>query len=376
MGSGFPRSMKIVHISSDYAKQKLYKQLVEAVGASVSGQTVYVPVRTRAEVGGNVTSHARVEVRYNHILSPSDRFFFRNKVRKVSQWIEKSHVDWSQTVIHAHFLYSDGAVALKLHKKYKVPFCVTVRNTDINLFARLRPDLRYVAREVLERASYIIFPNYAYKDRLLSEVGIKHSSDLESKFMVIPNGIDSRWLEGKPVIRDTVKDSNIVKLLFVGDDTRNKNLDLVIEAANSLGNDSQVTLSVVGRNKPIKNRIGPNIKLINYGRLGFDRLREEYIKSDVLVVPSFKETFGLAYLECLSCGTPVIHARGEGISGYWRENGPVGVVDPECAQSLVACILDMLNRKFDKSLVRSKLEEEFSWPVIAHRLVAVYKAMP
>ena len=43
--------------------------------------------------------------------------------------------------------------------------------------------------------------------------------------------------------------------------------------------------------------------------LGFvseDRLREVYARAHVLVNPTFVDTFGLAILESLACGTPVV----------------------------------------------------------------------
>ena len=48
-----------------------------------------------------------------------------------------------------------------------------------------------------------------------------------------------------------------------------------------------------------------------------------YRKSDIFVMPSHKETFGLVYAEAMTQGLPVIYTKGQGFDGQFEE-GLVG----------------------------------------------------
>ncbi|GIS83162.1 MAG: hypothetical protein CM1200mP15_17940 [Dehalococcoidia bacterium] len=50
------------------------------------------------------------------------------------------------------------------------------------------------------------------------------------------------------------------------------------------------------------------------GRVDQDELPMYYSAADVCVVPSFYESFGLAALESMACGTPVVASRVGGLS--------------------------------------------------------------
>lgn len=49
------------------------------------------------------------------------------------------------------------------------------------------------------------------------------------------------------------------------------------------------------------------------------QLREAFSISDIFVMPSKPETFGLVYVEALSQGLPILYAKGEGFDGYFDE---------------------------------------------------------
>jgi glycosyltransferase involved in cell wall biosynthesis len=366
--------MKIVHISGDYSKQGLYKCLVEALGDANIEQEMYVPVRSHSELGANGSGHKNVKVQYSKIISPMDKLLFRRKIRKIKNWISNDTRDWSDTILHGHFFYSDGAVALGLHERFGCPFVVTVRNTDINVFNKFRPDLRSIALKILRAASWVIFPNFAYKDRFFHELGIRDTTLYENKAKVIPNGIDNFWFDDKVVQGAKTKDAETVKILFVGDNTKNKNFNLVVRAASFIALSRKVELAVVGRTLKVNIADSLNLTIVDYGRVNKHKLRELYHAADVLTVPSFHETFGLAYIECLSCGTPAIHSKGEAIAGYWKAGGPVIEIDPYCEKSLVDGILQVINRDIDFEVVREKVASDFTWSNVALRLIKLYRS--
>src|SRR5690606_3150658 len=118
-----------------------------------------------------------------------DRLFYPWKLRKTFNDIQRQ-VDFSKvTFIHAHTWYSDGGVAYELSKKYGIPYIVTIRNTDINLFQKKLKYVRPYGRKILEQAQKVILISAAYKERILEQNSLKPIlSQLEEKIEIIPNG--------------------------------------------------------------------------------------------------------------------------------------------------------------------------------------------
>lgn len=84
------------------------------------------------------------------------------------------------------------------------------------------------------------------------------------------------------------------------------------------------TLTVIGDGKEIKNlkRIAQkNIKFT--GHLEHSQVIEEMKKSDIFILPSVNETFGMTYLEAMTCGCITVGIENEGIDGIIKneENG-------------------------------------------------------
>ena len=69
------------------------------------------------------------------------------------------------------------------------------------------------------------------------------------------------------------------------------------------------------------------ITVIGDIKIRINELNENFIKyfieSDIFVMPSRYETFGLVYVEALSQGLPVIYTRGQGFDGQIPD-GEVG----------------------------------------------------
>lgn len=162
------RADRVMHVCGDFAKQQIYTQLVMHLAATGLRQIVYAAVRTKDEADWRPPELADVPCHFRHILRGRHRLFFRSKIRRVVSDVA-ARVKLSEVVLtHAHFLYSDGAVALTLKRRFGVPYVVAVRNTDINAFLRYRPDLSRVRDGVLAEASRVVFLSHAY-ERLLAQ---------------------------------------------------------------------------------------------------------------------------------------------------------------------------------------------------------------
>ncbi|MCG6533283.1 MAG: glycosyltransferase family 4 protein, partial [Syntrophales bacterium LBB04] len=90
-------------------------------------------------------------------------------------------------------------------------------------------------------------------------------------------------------------------------------------------------------------------------------LMKLYSESDIFIMPSFNETFGVVYVEAMSQGLPIIYSRCEGIDGFYAD-GEVGyAVNPRNVGEIVKRIEDICVN-YEQISKRCKDEAgKFSW---------------
>jgi len=125
---------------------------------------------------------------------------------------------------------------------------------------------------------------------------------------VIPNGVDLREIAAVSPVQDQVD------ILFAGRLIREKHVDLLINSFRILSRDDPgLTLLVIG-NGPEEEALRARIRetgLDGPVRIGnFFPRHEDLIAqmkaAKVFALPSTREGFGIAALEALACGTPVV----------------------------------------------------------------------
>lgn len=318
--------MNILQIATGFPYSSLYKNLFKELSDNGIKQSLYIPLHD--EDTNNIYSQENFEypIYANKIIKKADKLFYFARINRMTSDIEKNYDIQKFSKIHAHSLYSDGAVAYELFKKYKIPYIVAIRDTDINKYYKLLKHLKKYAREILNCASNIIFISEAYKETLFLKYEIQDNSSLINKSVVIPNGIEDFW--HKKFSEEKEEITETIKLLFVGKINKRKNLKTVLEVAADLQRSGEKVLVEVVGDGILKNKLKKkyseqlNIKFRNNIS---DRhaMRSIYLSNDILVVPSFTETFGLVYAEAMSCGTPVIFTKNQGFDGNF-ENGTIG----------------------------------------------------
>ena len=94
--------------------------------------------------------------------------------------------------------------------------------------------------------------------------------------------------------------------------------------------------------------------------------------SDIFVMPSIHESFGLVYAEAMTQGVPVVYSRGQGFDGQYKE-GEVGYsVDCFDAQEIADRMIDILNDYRNISNQCIENSKRYSWEKIAKRYKEIY----
>ena len=105
-------------------------------------------------------------------------------------------------------------------------------------------------------------------------------------------------------------------------------------------------------------------RVIFFGSKEQNLLRNYYSASDVLIVPSLYESFGLVTIESLACGTPVIVSRTGEMTKIIHENKNGFHFSPNNPPSLVSAILHFFKNReslWKKDEIRENIIKNFSW---------------
>ncbi len=369
--------MKILHINSYFSKAQFYNNLFKAQRANGLTPFIYIPVASN-ENTASIPCSQDADVNVVKAYGKYDRYMFHLKQKKILNDILKRYDFKKIDLMHAHSLFSNGYTAYKLNKKYKIPYIVAVRGTDINVFFRYMFHLRRVGISILDKASKVIFLSPEYKRNSLKPYLPKGKlKEITEKALVIPNGIDNFWLNNRYNPKNLETDKKI-KILFVGRVSKLKNITTTINACIILIKQGfNVDFTIVGKvedQSELKKLQGYDfVKYI--GPCEKERLIEYYQNNDIFVMPSRIETFGLVYAEAMSQGLPIVYTKGQGFDGQFEE-GVVGFhVDCNNADDVANGIIKIIKNYEKLSRNCLNLCGKFSWDKISNEYERVYESI-
>ena len=281
-------------------------------------------------------------------------------------------------LIHSHFGFPDVAAAAKTFRG-KLPLVATVHGSDLNIIAK-KPGPRRRIVEGLNACETVICVSNALFDRC-RELGV--TTPLE----VIPNGVDTTLFSpgDKQVARKEVGvDHEGPLIIFAGNFVPVKGIKyLILSLPGVLAKfpDCRATLigadpndSVAREYQVLADSIGVGGALTILPKADHERLRHWMRASDMLVLPSVAEGFGLVAAEALACGRPVVSTRCGGPEDIVTERAgrlvPVG--DPDAlAQGMIEVLsgdeIDPPER------LAASVAARFSWDSVTERIMDLYR---
>jgi glycosyltransferase involved in cell wall biosynthesis len=242
-------------------------------------------------------------------------------------------------VLHAHWIPAGWVAA-----QAKRPYVVQVWGTDVEL-ARHAPRL---ARSVLRRARLVIAASTALADaaRLLGAREVR----------VIPSGVDL------PV--DVGEEAEPPEVLYAGRLSAEKGVLELVAAARGM------TLVVAG-DGPLRDRV-PGAR----GFVPHDELQQLYARAAVVACPSRREGFGVACLEAMAHGRPVVASSVGGLRDLVVDRETGLVVPPRDPAALRAELEELLGdrvlRRRLGAAARERARERFSWETVTDSTLAAY----
>lgn len=269
-------------------------------------------------------------------------------------------------VLHAHFT-DYGYFAAKIGKKYGIPTVMNEGNSRINTDP-IPERLRKIATYAYENVDQLISVSPTFQNRL------KEVFDQEST--VIPNIFDFENLK----VPHRVEHAKPITIVSTGSLREHKGaMDLITAFMQAFPNRSDVSLKIFGEGpqrpeleKVLEEKGERRIQLM--GMQPREIIFKAYADADFFVLASHGETFGLAYLEVLALGLPVIATRCGGPETMIQPDNGI-LVPVKDVNALAHALVDMTASYADYNPTRisEDIRHRFSPDQIIHQLLDVYQ---
>ncbi len=365
--------MNILHICNNFICSTVHQRMVQSSRKLGIRNTMFAPVVT---LEGRVKP---VEDEYAvDCVNSLDRFFFHHKQRKIYRSLMCTLNVKDYDILHTHCVFSDGNVALRLKKEFGLPYLVTINNTDLNHFFKLRVLLRKRGIRILQEAAAIVFIAEPYRKAVFDKyIPQKYHAQLMEKTHIIPFGMDDFWFEHLTDAK-MPPEPKTVHVFYAGDINVNKNITLTVDALRLLRNDGwDVSLAMAGKvhDEALFKKLTSEDFVTHLGLLDQEGLLVQYRKADIFAMPSHRDTFGLVYAESMSQGTPILYTKGQGFDEQFSD-GEVGfAVSDQNAQEMADRIRQIIDNYATISAACIRNVPKFNWENIAKQYQSIYSEM-
>ncbi len=189
---------------------------------------------------------------------------------------------------------------------------------------------------------------------------------------VVPWGVDFDRFSGSRIPHEGYR------LLFVGQMRPYKGLNVLLQATKGI--DAQLSIVGDGPDRTRYEKYAQKLQVRNahfYGAVSDDALRQMYLSSDVLALPSvsLNEAFGLVTLEAAAAGCTVVASDLPGLRDIVREFGLL--VKPNDSQSLREALLSLRDEAArEKYAAKGRdIAKEHSWRRVAREYAEIYETV-
>lgn len=302
--------------------------------------------------------------------------------RSLERWAHRTTPEYD--LIHSHYWLS-GWIGRHAQNLWRVPHAITFHTTGmakrVACAEEREPLLRLKEERLLARTSDRVIVS-SDRDRELIE---RYCGAAHEKIGIVPCGVDlSRFhpIERERARRATGLGDARSVVLYVGRFAPIKGLERLVAAAAHLRWHQGLRLVIIGGDGGgIRADMGRLVKaagltdVVSFvGRVDHDLLPLHYSAADVLVLPSYYESFGLVALEALACGTPVVASRVGAMDAIIAGEASGLLVDDGSPRGFASAI-----ERFLAPSVKGRSREEirssvlgYSWARSASALVREY----
>lgn len=306
--------------------------------------------------------------------------------KRVRRRLTQSILDHKFDVIHSN-LNAGTVLVSNIQEVLDIPVVATLHGQSVAGMKR-RSRLGWLTspvaswrrerlRTALERATKVTAVSNAELDSVEAcDIPVKR------KAIVIPNGINISEIQNN--VSSLVALRGEFNLLFPGGAKSYKGGDLLIKALPEVKKRIEGVHLYIGGDVPRnhllrKMAISTGIdKYVTFtGFLGIRDYRQLLGSVDVLVMPSREESFGIAFLEAMALGKPIVATNIGGIPEVVKNERNGVLVEPDHVQIAGAITYLYENRHVRQQMSQNSLQDigKFDWKGIVGQYIDLYRAI-
>ena len=297
-------------------------------------------------------------------------------------------------LIHAHYWLS-GYPGIELSKLWSSPLVSTFHTlAKLKLKAKVgekESEHRISSESETILKSHGIVVSTESEVRDIKELYFKVNENFTNfKIRIISPGVDLDVFKpgDRSAARNKLGLTKAKMVLYAGRLEPLKGIDIAIEAVSKLDTHEIVNLTVVGGDstsedivlelKSLAGSLGISERVKFIGSISQSELADYYRAADVLIFPSYYESFGLVALEAMASGIPVVASRVGGLMDLIK-NGEAGYLVPfRCAESFAEKLEVILaNPSLQEAMGKSAnaIAMKCGWEDVAKNLAKFYMSL-
>jgi glycosyltransferase involved in cell wall biosynthesis len=275
-------------------------------------------------------------------------------------------------VVHAHVALPAGLAGVFIKRLAGVQLVITEHTGPFSMLMRSR-FAAWATRVSLRAADRVVTVSEALRDQIWAYPQLRRLID------IIHNVVDTAAFAGPRVPREP---GGPYRLLSMGEmNTSIKGIDYLVGAMSLLkkrGLDCRLTLVGQGRNRREYEALSRQLGVAGLCRfmdpVPHEEIARLMLASDLYVMSSLAETFGVVLVEAMAAGLPVVATRCGGPDDIVTPD--VGVlVETANSAALAEGIADVLARPdtFPEAHLRQAADERYGQNAVARRLLELYE---
>ncbi len=289
--------------------------------------------------------------------APSASYYFSGSLKK---YLKETASDFD--ILHAHSYHAFPALyAAEAKDCNKFVFTSHYHGTGHTLFrSLLHGPYKLFGGKIFDKADKIVCVSEYEKSLVKAGFNVD-----EKKLEVIPNGVNFEEFRS---LKKPIKHGKTI--LCICRLEKYKGVQYLIEALPKINNG--VSLEIVG-NGPYSENLSKLVRkkgMVDRVRFSHnltrDELLEKYAESDVFVLLSSHEAYGLCVAEALAAGTPCIVADNSALSEWIDERNVFGIRNPISLDELASCVKMVIGKSVDAPALQD-------WDNVAQKIVTLYK---
>ncbi len=286
--------------------------------------------------------------------------------RQVGPEIARRAELFEPDVMVATRLYPEAYAACSVGRRLGLPVVAIAEGSELLIDLVEQPRAGPILSKLTEGLAGVVFVSHHLKD-VGDRLGLHPSRDA-----VIPNGIDFTMFRPEQPPGGISRQ----RITALGNHFHVKGIDVLLQAIPALLREAGETFEVVLagdgplRSEYEKQARGMGIaRIVSFmGGVRHQDVPKLLARTSVLCMPSRSEGLGIAALEAMACGVPVVASSVGGLTEVVDQGTRGFLVEPESPRALAEALARALRTSWDPVSIRAFVLENYDTRAVSQRL--------